>query len=130
MNKETIELLNMSWKEAHDSNRLSEWRDAESESFWYRHINSQSEQTTMILPDTGDFDVDDLYFDHAPSGGFVSTCYTREGLRIKEGWMVRQIINDDNRKYTLKDLKRMVANNPHYHDTIKANLIYNINNRE
>jgi hypothetical protein len=131
MSPETIKLLNMSWKEAHESNGLSEWRDAEKESFWWRYMNSRYEKDTqmkMILSDTGDFCIDDLYFDHALSRGFVSSCYTSDGLREREGWMIRQICSD-NRKYSLYDLERMVVQNPHYHDTIKANLIYNINNR-
>jgi hypothetical protein len=133
MSPETIELLNMSWKEAHESNRLSEWRDAEKESFWLRYINSWREQKEtqmmMIIPDMGNFCIDDLYFDHALSRGFVSSCYTPNGLREKESWMIRQICNE-NRKYSLDDLENMVIQNPHYHDTIKANLLHNINNRK
>jgi hypothetical protein len=132
MSPETIELLNMSWKKAHESNRLSEWRDAEKESFWWRYISPRNQkeiQEQMILPDTGDFCIYDLYFDHAPSRGFCSSCYTPNGLREREGWMIRQIC-DDNRKYSLDDLETMVIQNPHYHDTIKVNLLHNINNRK
>lgn len=129
MSPETIELLNMSWKHAHESNRLSEWRNAEKESFWWRYLRQKEAQTRMIIPDSGDFCIDDLYFDHAPSRGFVSACYTSDGLKEREGWMIRQICSD-NRKYSLDDLERMVIQNPHYHDTIKANLLYNINNRK
>jgi len=132
MSPETIELLNMSWKEAHDTNRLSQWRDAEKESFWWRYISPRNQkeiQEQMIIPDTGDFRIDDLYFDHAPQRGFVSAYYTSDGLRDREGWMIRQICRED-RKYSLDDLERMVIRNPHYHDTIKANLIHNINNRK
>ena len=133
MSPESIELLNMSWKEANDTNRLSEWREAERECFWWKYINPWREQKevqmTMILPDTGDFCITELYLDHAPSRGFVSACYTPYGLQQREGWMIRQICDDENRKYSLDDLERMVVQNPHYHDTIKANLIHNINIR-
>lgn len=133
MNKETIELLNMSWKDAHKSNKISEWREAQNESFWYRYIHPLSGQKnfqmTMILPDTGDFCIDEIYHDQAPLKGCISSCYTPESLREKEGWIIRQII-DDNRKYSLENLKIMVMNNPHYHDTIKDNLIHNIENRK
>lgn len=134
MNQETIDILRMSYKEACDSGLLWEWREAERESFWWRYINpkfaEKEVQMQMILPDHGDFSIDGLYYDHAPSRGFVSACFTPEGLKDREGWIIRQICNDNKRKYSLEDLERMVINNPHYHDTIKANLIFNIKNRK
>tara|TARA_R110000868_G_scaffold304307_4_gene564838 strand:+ start:1655 stop:2074 length:420 start_codon:yes stop_codon:yes gene_type:complete len=135
MNAESIKLLNMPYKDAIDSGQYREWQDAESESFWYRYIHPWSKanegQTYMILPDTGEFCIDDLYYDQAPCRGFgVGAFYTPEGLRHKEGWMCDQICGHEERKYSLNDLERMVIQNPHYHDTIKNNLIYNIKNRE
>ena len=134
MNVESIKLLNMSYEDAVNSGQYREWQDAGSESFWYRYIHPDRKanegQTYMILPDTGDFCIDDLYRDQAPHRDFSGgSFYTSDGLRHKEGWMIRQICDDENRKYSLDDLKRMVIQNPHYHDTIKNNLIYNINNR-
>jgi hypothetical protein len=131
MNEETIRLLNTSYKDAVKNGEYREWQDAESESFWYRYISphyKHEEQTLMLLPDTGDFCMDDLYYDQAMKRGWRSfSIYTPDGLKHKEQWMIKQICNE-NRKYTLNDLEKMVRQNPHYHDTIKVNLIYNINN--
>ena len=131
MNDDTIRLLNTPYVDAVKNGEYREWQDAESESFWYRYISphyKHEEQMFMLLPDSGNFCIDDLYWDQAVKRGHGTTStYTREGLMHKEHWMIRQISKED-RKYTFDDLEKMVRQNPHYHDTIKANLIHNINN--
>ena len=70
---------------------------------------------------------DQLNFNVKSSNLSVSSFYTSHGIKIFDTWYCKQI-RDGYKKYSKKQFKNLIINNPHLHNIIKTNLLENLNN--
>ena len=104
---------------------------------WIRCLSYHG--TEDEFPDTfkeehlGDKDMLDIYIDQMPYHSFFadrhfSSTWLEYGLKCLEGWMIHHICNES--EYTVEELEYMIKRNPHLHNVIKTNLLYNLWNKK
>jgi hypothetical protein len=76
-------------------------------------------------------DIKDYYFDQSKrcvifGDRAITSFYTQTGVSQIDEWFSKQIRNGS--KFTSKELVKMIRRNPHLHNVIKTNLLYNLTN--